>query len=257
MGGGWFDQSAYFSAAGQSPGPWLEPVLLEVTDSTNDVAARLAALGCPEGQLVVAREQLRGRGRLGRTWSSGPGGLWFSMVLRPVQSAGGLVCLPLVTAVGVAEAIQQLTGLDPGLKWPNDLLVGGRKLAGILHELGRDWVVAGVGLNANQPGMPGELKARATSIYLETGAAVALEVLLGTIAPRVMERYHQAQRGDLEPVLDAWRSRSVTLGRPVVVTTPVGTITGAAEDIDDYGRLLVRTGQGLVAVAAGDIGLEG
>jgi BirA family biotin operon repressor/biotin-[acetyl-CoA-carboxylase] ligase len=249
-------------------GFWTAVDVVASTGSTNvDLLARLAAdPGAPEGQVLVAEEQTAGRGRLGRTWTSLPGAaLTFSMLLRPASvppTRRGW--LPLLTGVAVTSAIRSVTGDSVGavLKWPNDVLVGDRKLVGILAEQSPDGsgVVMGIGVNVATPadalpvsptGLP------ATSLLVE-GAAVDREALLLAILDQ-FERWYAAFRTDPDPVrsglLDAYRPLCVTLGQQVRVELPVGRfMTGTAKDIDLDGRLLVTEASGAsLAISAGDV----
>lgn len=233
----------------------MEPVVLDEVTSTNDVARELAGSGCPEGTVVLAARQSRGRGRLGRHWASDQGGLWFSLVFRPAPEHGVVSRLSLVSAVGSAEGVTETTQLRVGLKWPNDLYMKGKKVAGILHELGRDWVVAGIGINVNQLSWDGEMAVPPTSLRLETGRRQALEPLLAAVVRRTFVRYRQALSGDWALVRDAWRELSITLGHVVLVSMPGQCFEGEALDIDEDGNLLVKTGDEVVTVMAGDVTL--
>jgi BirA family biotin operon repressor/biotin-[acetyl-CoA-carboxylase] ligase len=250
-------------------GDWGGPAGLwtavEVVASTGSTNADLLARGGPEGQVLVAEEQTAGRGRAGRTWLSVPGAsLTFSVLLRPASvppAARGW--LPLLTGVAVAAAVRSAAGVAAVLKWPNDVLVGDRKLAGILAEQSPagDAVVVGVGLNVATPpdalpvspnGLP------ATSLLVE-GAEVAREALLAEIL-RSLERWYLAFRADPDParsgLLAEYTAACATLGRTVRVELPAGrVVSGVAEGIDRGGRLLVRPpGEAsAMAVSAGDI----
>jgi len=238
---------------------------VEVVASTGSTNADLLARGGPEGQVLVAEEQTAGRGRAGRTWVSLPGAsLTFSVLLRPASvppAARGW--LPLLTGVAVAAAVRSVAGVAAVLKWPNDVLVGERKLAGILAEQSpaSDAVVVGVGLNVATPqdalplspaGLP------ATSLLAE-GAEVAREPLLTEIL-RGLERLYLAFRADPDPersgLLAEYTAACATLGRTVRVELPAGRVlAGRAEGIDRGGRLLVRPAGAASAtsVSAGDI----
>ena len=150
----------------------------ETLDSTNDLAKELAVQGAPEGTVVVAEAQTGGRGRLGREWDSPPGvGLYVSLVLRPMLPPMELPQITLTTAVAVVRAVRRVAGVAPGIKWPNDLLLNGKKLGGILTEMETEsdrirHVVVGLGLNVNNPGFPPELAATATSLTLTAGRSV-------------------------------------------------------------------------------------
>jgi BirA family biotin operon repressor/biotin-[acetyl-CoA-carboxylase] ligase len=247
---------------GDPSGLWTA---VEVVASTGSTNADLLARGGPEGQVLVAEEQTAGRGRAGRTWVSVPGAsLTFSVLLRPASvppAARGW--LPLLTGVAVAAAVRSTAGVAAVLKWPNDVLVGDRKLAGILAEQSPagDAVVVGVGLNVATPqdalpvspnGLP------ATSLLVE-GAEVAREALLAAILGS-LGRLYLAFRADPDParsgLLAEYTAACVTLGRTVRVELPAGRmLTGVAEGIDRGGRLLVRPAGAAAAtpVSAGDI----
>jgi BirA family biotin operon repressor/biotin-[acetyl-CoA-carboxylase] ligase len=250
------------AAASGDGGLWTS---LRVVSSTGSTNADLLARGGPEGQVLAAEEQTAGRGRGGRTWVSRPGAsLTFSVLLRPVTvppSSRGW--LPLLTGVAVAAGVRSASGVAAGLKWPNDVLVGDRKLAGILAEQSTDGdtVVVGVGLNVateerELPVSPTGLPA--TSLLVE-GADVGREAVLAEIL-RSLERWYLAFTADPDPVgsglLAEYRSACTTLGRQVRVELPAGRVlAGVAEDVDPSGRLLVRpVGAAFAtAVSAGDV----
>jgi BirA family transcriptional regulator, biotin operon repressor / biotin---[acetyl-CoA-carboxylase] ligase len=238
---------------------------VEVVASTGSTNADLLARGGSEGQVLVAEEQTAGRGRAGRAWVSVPGAsLTFSVLLRPTSVPPALRgWLPLLTGVAVAAAVRSVAGVAAVLKWPNDVLVGDRKLAGILAEQSSagDAVVVGVGLNVATPedalpvspnGLP------ATSLLVE-GAEVAREPLLAEIL-RCLEREYLAFRADPDParsgLLAEYTAACATLGRTVRVELPAGRLlVGPAEGIDRGGRLLVRPvgAASATPVSAGDI----
>jgi len=255
-------------------GVWAAIDVVASTGSTNaDLLARaVAAPDSPEGQVLVAEEQTAGRGRLGRTWTSAPGAsLTFSVLLRPASvPPDRRGWLSLLAGVAVASAVRSVTGgvagdvgVDAMLKWPNDVMVGDRKLAGILIEQSPDGsaVVIGTGLNVATPagalpvspaGLP------ATSLLLE-GAAVSRETLLLAILGQLADWY-LAFRADPDPVrtglLAGYRRLCGTLGQTVRVELPVGrVVTGVATDIDPDGRLLIvaNPGDPPTAVSAGDV----
>lgn len=213
-----------------------------VTDSTNERAKDLAAAGAPHGTLVTADEQTAGRGRQGRSWLAEPGSaLLLSLVVRDLDERSSL--LPLATAVAVCEAAEACAPVRCAIKWPNDVWVEGRKLAGILVE-GRPqqgWAVVGVGLNVS--GSPAELGEMATSLGLPAPGAV-LDELLAALDRRLAE--------PPEPMLSAWRERDALLGRRISWRESEGTAAG----VDDTGALLVDTGEGRVALQAGEVHLS-
>jgi len=259
-------------------GLWTGVDVVASTGSTNaDLLARASAdAAAPEGQVLVAEEQTAGRGRLGRTWTSAPdASLTFSVLLRPATvPASRRAWLALVAGVAAASAVRTVTrgtitggtvtgGVDAVLKWPNDVLVGERKLAGILAEQSPDGaaVVVGIGINVATsadalPVSPAGLPA--TSLLAE-GASITREELLLEVL-RHFERWYVAFRSDPDPVrtglLDAYRPLCATLGRRVRVELPVGRfMTGVARDIDPDGRLLVadEAGGPPTAISAGDV----
>ncbi len=216
-------------------------VHLRRTDSTNERARELAAGGAPHGTLVTAAEQAAGRGRQGRTWTAPPGrALLLSLVLRVEQPA----LVPLAAGVAVAEA----TGEAARIKWPNDVLVDGRKVAGILVE-GRPregWAVLGIGVNvALRPeDFPPELRDRAGTLGLEPGD-------LDPTLNRVLSALEGWLGADQATVLNAWRERDALEGQQVEWADGAGKAVG----IDDTGRLLVGTSSGTVALDAGEVHL--
>jgi BirA family transcriptional regulator, biotin operon repressor / biotin---[acetyl-CoA-carboxylase] ligase len=247
-------------AGSGSGGLWTSVEVVPTTGSTN---ADLLTRGGPEGQVLVAEEQTAGRGRMGRSWVSQPGAaLTFSVLLRPVTiPSAPRGWLPLLAGVAVATAVREVASVAASLKWPNDVLIGDRKLAGILAEQSGDVLVIGIGLNVGMaedalPVSPTGL--RATSLFVE-GADVAREPLL-VEALRQLERWYLAFRADPDPVgcglLAEYRALCGTLGRSVRAELPGGhVLTGVAQDVDAHGRLLIRqdAAPSLTPVSAGDI----
>jgi len=225
--------------------------------STNDTALMLAERGAPEGTVVGADLQTAGRGRRGRSWASPPGaGLYVSVVLRPDART-----VPLVTiaaGVAVADAIGEAIGLAAVLKWPNDVYLGGRKVAGILAEAGSSHagvhhIVLGVGVNVGRASYPPEVAARATSLEHEVGRPVDRGLVLGCCLAALGARYREAG-SDPPHVLAAWRRYAESmLRRPVTCHVGGGTVSGIAAGIDDQGALLVRAGADTVRVVSGEV----
>jgi len=236
---------------------------VEVEGTTGSTNADLLERGGPEGQVLVAEEQTAGRGRMGRSWVSQPGAsLTFSVVLRPVfVPAARRGWLPLLAGVAVATAVSAVAAVAATLKWPNDVLIDDRKLAGILAEQSGDAVVIGIGLNVATPrdALPtSPVGPQATSLLAE-GVKVARDVLLVAVL-RNLERWYRAFREDPDParsgLLAEYRTLCGTLGRSVRVELPGGrAVAGVAEDIDTDGRLLVReaAATSLTPVSAGDV----
>lgn len=216
--------------------------------STQEELARLAAAGAPEGTVVTAEHQTGGRGRRGHSWWDAPGeNLLVSILLRPPIRAAQAAQLSLVAAVAVVDALEVVPGVAVGIRWPNDILVDGRKLCGILSEgvAGGDGalehVLLGTGLNVNQAEFPDTVRDVATSLRLLTGRAQDRERLLERLLAALDRRYRQFLGGGFAAVRPDWRRHSVTLGRPV--WTPDGR-EGQAVDVDEDGALVVRAGDG-------------
>ncbi|MGE5485109.1 MAG: biotin--[acetyl-CoA-carboxylase] ligase [Ignavibacteriales bacterium] len=221
------------------------------TSSTNDLARAMAIEGSPDGTVVVAEEQTGGKGRAGRRWQCPAGaGLLFSLVLRPDLLPPETPRLTLVTAVAVARGISASTGVETGIKWPNDLLIGGRKVCGILTEMAGemdrvDFVVIGIGINVNLGLKPiSRGAADFASLDVEVGKRLDRAAILRAVLREIETWYSTYQRDGFAPVLAEWRSRSVTLGNRVTVTGPRETFEGLAVDVDDDGALIVRVDSG-------------
>jgi BirA family biotin operon repressor/biotin-[acetyl-CoA-carboxylase] ligase len=226
----------------------------ESVGSTMDVAAAMAAAGAPHGVVIAARQQTAGRGRRGATWVSPPGaGLYFSVVVRP-DDTGATALITLAAGVAVRDGITHATGLAAELKWPNDLLVGRRKLAGILaegHALHTpvQAVVIGVGVNVRRAAYPPEVAARATSLEDELERAVDHEELLAAIVAQLDQRIEQLSRNPGD-ILRAWRAASPSAhGTRVEWDSRHGVTAG----IDDTGALLVTTAAGVERIIAGHL----
>lgn len=226
--------------------------------STNDVGAMLADRGGPEGTLVIADAQTAGRGRHGRAWASPPGaGLYMSIVMRPSTQAIGL--LTIAAGVALADGIQAATGLQPQLKWPNDVYVDGRKLAGILAEAGTSTagvqhVVLGCGINLMPAAYPPDVAARATSIESELGRPIDRGLLLVECLAALQVRYRELQSNAHAAIIGRWRDRAVSMfGRRIEWDVAGVTRHGVAEDIDETGALLVRDGETRARVISGEV----
>ncbi len=226
------------------------------TGSTNADVAAAARAGAVTGLVVVAEHQSAGRGRLDRSWVSPPrAGLTFSMLFRPPPPAGRWSLLPLLVATATAQALVEQTGVDVRLKWPNDLIVGDRKLAGVLAEVAGDAVVVGLGLNVST--RPAELpRPDATALALEAEEPVDRLPVLRAVLRRVGTAYEQwvAAGTAAAAVLPAYRTWCATLGRTVTATRPDGsTAHGVAIAVDDTGRLVLDTAAGSEVLSAGDV----
>jgi BirA family biotin operon repressor/biotin-[acetyl-CoA-carboxylase] ligase len=237
-------------------GLWRDIRVVSETGSTNADLLAEARAGAAEGLVLVAETQTAGRGRLGRSWSNPPrAALAFSVLLRPVAVApAARAWLPLLTGIAVAAALRAEAGVTATLKWPNDVLVDGRKIAGILAEAHGDAIVAGVGLNVTLT--RAELPVpTATSLLLEDAACLDRERLLAAILTELASRYTAWAAGPDPAALRAEYLRwCVTVGREVQVELPGRQqLAGTATDVDETGRLAVRTGPGTTLVGAGDV----
>jgi BirA family biotin operon repressor/biotin-[acetyl-CoA-carboxylase] ligase len=226
------------------------------TSSTNDIAFNLADAGVSEGTLVVAETQTSGRGRMGRTWHSPPGaGLYVSIVLRPRDAA----LITLAAGVALAEGVSASTGLAPTVKWPNDLVIGKRKLAGVLAESAAEgatlrFVILGFGLNLRPAAYPPDLANRVTSIEGELNRPVDRALVLAEILAAMAARYDQLQHGRFDAILTAWRQRATGLrGSPVEWDSAAGVQRGRAADIDDSGALVVNVNGRTERLVAGEV----
>src|SRR3989338_996121 len=233
-------------------------VTFNTVGSTMDEAFRLGMEGAPEGTVVCAETQTQGRGRLGRVWSSPKAkGIYCSLILRPRLPPGQLSQLTLTAAVALAEALRDAAGIEPAIKWPNDILIGGKKLAGILTELRAEtdqvkFVVVGMGINVNTSAS--QLVDGASSLRAETGRVLNRVVVLQHILRSFEAWYAVLGRGRFDLVIKAWKARSATLKKRVRVTSPGGMVEGLAVDLDTDGALLVRQDSGvIVKLTAGDL----
>jgi BirA family biotin operon repressor/biotin-[acetyl-CoA-carboxylase] ligase len=221
-------------------------------ESTQDLARVAVGDGVEEGWVVVTDLQRQGRGRQGRTWIAPSGkALLFSVVLRPPIDV--IPLMPLVVGLSVAGGIELSTGAAPDLKWPNDVLLNRKKLAGILLERPPgSAVIAGVGINVNQ--QPSELPEGGTSLATALGSAVEREPLLAAILNDLGNAYERADRESVTWIVPAWRSRSSMLGNPITFQQNSALVEAVAEDISDDGALLVRLADGSrLALLAGEV----
>lgn len=232
---------------------------VDLTGSTNDDAREAAAAGAPHGAVFLADAQTAGRGRLGRRWHSPPGAsLYVSILLRPNAIARDLAMLPLAAGLAVAESIDAVApSLDARIKWPNDVLLGDAKVAGVLVEgaLRGDrfqHVVVGIGLNVRGPRPPETVAGRATTVSAELGRELSRRDALGALLDRIERRYDALERGDAAAVVAAVNARCVSLGRRV----RVGPREGVAQVVEPDGGLRVRFDVGDEQVVHGSDGLQ-
>jgi BirA family biotin operon repressor/biotin-[acetyl-CoA-carboxylase] ligase len=240
-------------------------VFLREVGSTNDLAKELALFGAVEGTVVVAETQTVGRGRLSREWISPKGGLWFSVVLRPELKPAQAVGLVFVAGLAVAQVLRELYGLKAETRWPNDVLVNGRKVCGILTEMSTtgervNYAVAGVGLNANFDAakvFPQELRNTAVSLENVLGRKVRLQKLFIAMLEKLENSYELFMKEGFDPVLTEWKKYAGFLGRPVEVACGIEKWVGLASDVSSDGSLILRLEDGaLKHFSVGDVTLQ-
>lgn len=235
------------------------------TDSTNVQARRLAEAGAPHGTLVAADCQTAGKGRRGRSWSSPKGeGIWMSLLLRPAFAPACASMLTLVAGMAAVRGIERACGLHPLIKWPNDLVLNGKKICGILTEMSTEdemirYVVIGMGINVNNTEFPEELKGTAASLRMELGREVRRSPIIAETA-RAFEEYFGifSRTRDMAGLREAYDSLLVNRDRQVCVLDPRGEYRGRALGIDDQGSLLVEREDGQVSrVISGEVSVRG
>jgi BirA family biotin operon repressor/biotin-[acetyl-CoA-carboxylase] ligase len=231
-------------------------------DSTNLKAKDLAARGAPEGTIVISEKQTKGRGRKTRNWFSPPrDGIYLSLILRPNIAPRHAPRITLLTAVSVAETLRSLIGLELAIKWPNDILVNGKKLAGILTEMSSekgaiDYVVVGLGLNVNTPIFPDDIKDTATSLLIETGKRFSRAELVRDYLKRHERYYEVFQSMGFEPIRERWKELTNIIGQQVTIAAIDSAYHGEVQDIDQDGALILKDKTGQVhRIIFGDVSL--
>lgn len=234
-------------------------------DSTNDIAYHLAEKGVKAGTAIIAEEQSRGKGRHGRHWvSPSKGGIYLSCILRPKIPPNEIPRITLFAAVAVAKAIRDVTSLDVSIKWPNDLVLDGKKVCGILTEMKAeqdsvDFIILGIGINVNTPLK--QLPKGSTSLKDELNnhnikRSISRVELTKQVLERLEEFYSILERNGFEPIIDAWKGLSNMLGSRIKVILPGRTFEGLAHDINPDGALVVRLDSGILEkVSSGDVAM--
>lgn len=232
----------------------------EVT-STNDIGKGLATEGASEGMIISSEMQTEGRGRRGREWASLEGGLWFSVILRPMVHARHVAKLSLLASAAVAKVIRRLYGLKTNVKWPNDVLVDGKKVCGILTEseirgqkIG--YVVLGIGVNTNfeVQALPMHLRPVTTTLRHHLHGEVQREALLSELLKEIEFHYHTFEKQKFDVILEDWRSLAGFLGSDIRVQTDGEIVHGLAVDINNDGALVIRLRDGTMRnLTSGDI----
>ena len=239
--------------------------VFEQTTSTNDVIEKLARDGVREGVVVFAESQTKGRGRLGRKWiSPARKGLWFSILLRPNLRPPETTQLTVASATALRRAIFSETNLPVEIKWPNDILISGKKTAGILTEMSAELdrvrhVILGIGIDVNQDAgeFPADLRKIATSLKIESGQTISRAALAVAILHELDEIYSRVCAGKFSEISDEWEEHCGTIGKDVTVQIGDRKIRGRAESLDDEGALVLRTEHGrLQRITGGDVTIE-
>ncbi len=223
-------------------------------DSTQKKANVLAGEGAPEGTAVVADEQVSGRGRLRRSWHSPKGtGIWMSLIIRPDIPLFLAPQMTLLTAVAVSLAIQEVTELKPAIKWPNDILIDGKKVTGILTEMKAEadkihHIIIGIGINVNQKAndFPADLQEKAASLSMLSGQEISREKLIASLFSQFEKIYTIYRENGFGPIKTLWESFAISLGRTITAVTSRETIIGKALGITDEGVLLLEDAEGTV-----------
>jgi BirA family transcriptional regulator, biotin operon repressor / biotin---[acetyl-CoA-carboxylase] ligase len=234
-------------------------------DSTNARAKELAVQAAPEGAVVIANSQLSGRGRRGRSWfSPALTGIYMSLIIRPHISPAEAPKLTLMTSVALAEAIETISNLKTEIKWPNDILISGRKVAGILTEISTEmefvhYIIIGIGINVNtqSESFPEDIKDRATSLYIESGRQYSRVGMIRMILEKFEEIYNTFKIGGFKRTLKEWKKRADIVGRTVEVNTMNTIYKGEVTSIDEEGGLIVKDSRGNYhRIISGDISIK-
>jgi birA, biotin-[acetyl-CoA-carboxylase] ligase region len=233
-------------------------------ESTNNIARQKAAEGCPDGFLVIAEEQTAGRGRLGRRWvTPKSSSIAMSLVLKPNIAPNDAPGITLIAGLSVCRAIEGCLHINSGIKWPNDIIINGRKACGILTEMSAEmdainYVIAGIGINVNIKEFPEDIKNIATSLCIEKGTAVSRKEVLSSVLLEFEGLYDRFKESGLSSIMDDFKAHSVTLGNMVRVQGQGVSFEGEAVDITGDGILLVRLSDGTVKkVISGDVSVRG
>ncbi len=227
--------------------------IYDEVSSTNATALSMVP-DCPNGTVILAETQTHGRGRLSRPWASPPGGIWMSLVLKPIMPLSHVYQINMAASVALCRALYSLFGLDAGIKWPNDLLIRELKICGILMEVGAqvdrlDYAVVGLGLNANNDLSQFPAEWRSTSLAEQIGHNIDRCDLICKIIEEMEVAYENI---GCKEIFEEWRSRSLTLNKQVRITSAAGDLTGQAVDLAEDGALILQIGDEQKRILAGD-----
>ncbi len=237
-------------------------VVLPNVDSTNDEVKRRAAAGEPEGLVVIAEHQSAGKGRFGRIWSSDSGGVYFTVLVRPELPPSDIASVTLAAGLAVCLAIREYTGLDAKIKWPNDIIIGRKKLCGILTEMSAqsdriDFIAIGIGINVNHTFFPEEIKSKATSLYLETGERIDRNSFMRCVIKKldtVLSSFFVSVSLDDEKLFEGL---CATIGRSVTVQRNGEELSGIAEGITGSGELIINSDGKKTVIGSGEVTVQG
>lgn len=237
--------------------------VLRTVDSTNEEVKRRAAKGEPSGLLIAAEEQTGGKGRLGRTWSSDSGGIYFTLLIRPDMPPSDISSVTLAAGYGVCLAVREYTGLDAKIKWPNDIIIGNKKICGILTEMAAqtdrvDYVAIGIGINVNHETFPEEISSKASSLYIESGKKIDRNEFFRCVIRRLDEVISSFIVGTSVEDISGFKKLCATLGRRVSVERNGSLIEGEAVDITLGGELIIRSDSGNeYIINSGEVTVQG
>lgn len=240
-----------------------ELIILKTIDSTNEEVKRRASNGSVSGLIIAAEQQTGGKGRLGRVWSSGSGGLYFTLLLRPELPPADIASITLSAGFAVCQAIREYTGLDAMIKWPNDVIIGNRKVCGILTEMAAqsdriDYVAIGIGINVNIFDFPPELQKKATSLFIETGKEISRNDLFRCVIKKLDEVLSSFMFSFSADDMDIFKSLCATMGKRVTVERGGNIISGEAVDITPAGELVIRDdSKREFSVNSGEVSVQG
>ena len=225
--------------------------------STNIYAKKIAEKVNKEGAVVIADIQTHGRGRKNRAWLSPFGGLWFSIILRPKILPEYGMFVTMVASISIAQAIKEITGLDPVIKWPNDLLIFGKKVCGILTEFEDKngkivYVVVGIGINVNNK-INKQIKKTATSLSIELGRDISRVKFLRCVLKYFDENYKKLVSADYDFIKNLWSYYAKIVGRTVRIEDNGNTLSGIISDVDGHGYLILKTKEGIYKISSGDL----
>ncbi|MCI6615592.1 biotin--[acetyl-CoA-carboxylase] ligase [Ruminococcus sp.] len=239
-------------------------IVLDSVDSTNDYLKKLGNEGCENGTVVAAREQTKGKGRLGRTWQSKKDdGIAFSVLLRPNVAPSEVSAITPLAGLAVCKAIREYTKLDCVIKWPNDIIVGRKKLVGILTEMSAEfdaveYVITGIGINVDHTSFPEEIAFKATSLLLETGRHVDKNEFLACVLEHIENEFVKNNLELTPTALSEYTDLCATLGRSVTFQRGTRRISGMAVGVSEHGELKVMMSDGTIClVNSGEVTVQG